>query len=61
MIELRRACRVCGCTDGDCSGCIERTGWPCSWVVDLETEAGPICSACVPAVEVVRGGLAYRG
>jgi ParB/RepB/Spo0J family partition protein len=36
-----RTCRVCGCTDADCSGCIERTGQACHWVeVDL-------CSACV--------------
>lgn len=37
-----RACRICGCTDDDCSGCIAATGVPCSWVpgeVDL-------CSAC---------------
>lgn len=33
-------CRECGCTDDDCSGCIERTGRPCSWV---ETD---LCSAC---------------
>lgn len=24
-----RRCRVCGCTDLDCSGCIARTGHPC--------------------------------
>ena len=35
-----RTCRACGCTDNDCSGCIERTGEPCHWVeIDL-------CSAC---------------
>lgn len=33
-------CRECGCTDDDCSGCIERTGQPCSW---LEED---LCSAC---------------
>ena len=37
-----RTCRVCGCTDDDCSICIERTGEPCHWV------AGDLCSACVP-------------
>lgn len=37
---IYRTCRVCGCTDEDCSGCVARTGEPCSWVeVDL-------CSAC---------------
>lgn len=35
-----RTCRVCGCTDDDCSQCVERTGMPCSWVED------DLCSAC---------------
>jgi hypothetical protein len=35
-----RTCRVCGCTDDDCSGCMERTGEPCHWVSD------DLCSAC---------------
>jgi hypothetical protein len=34
-------CTVCGCTDDDCSGCIERTGVPCYWV------SPTLCSACV--------------
>lgn len=33
-------CRKCGCTDSDCSQCIERTGQPCYW---LEED---LCSAC---------------
>lgn len=38
-----RACRVCGCTEDDCSGCVARTGEACSW-------AEPdLCTACVPA------------
>ena len=37
-------CRKCGCTDEDCSGCIERTGEPCYWVED------DLCSACVDNV-----------
>lgn len=36
--EMR--CRVCGCTDDDCRGCIERTGKPCYWI------AANLCSAC---------------
>jgi hypothetical protein len=36
-----RRCRVCGCTDADCEGCIERTGDACTWVED------DLCSACV--------------
>lgn len=36
-----RACRVCGCTENDCSQCIALTGAPCWWV-------GPdLCSACL--------------
>jgi hypothetical protein len=35
-----RQCRVCGCTDEDCSGCIERTGEPCGWA------AADLCTAC---------------
>lgn len=43
MREVKvRTCRVCGCTDANCSSCIERTGSPCSWV------ANDLCSACVP-------------
>lgn len=37
-----RHCRVCGCTDHDCSRCIERQGEPCHWVED------DLCSACMP-------------
>lgn len=33
-------CRECGCTDWDCSGCVERTGEPCYWVEE------DLCSAC---------------
>ena len=33
-------CRVCGCTDVDCSNCYERTGQPCFWVEP------DLCSAC---------------
>jgi len=38
-----RRCRICGCTDEDCSDCIARTGEPCSWVEE------DLCSACVTA------------
>lgn len=37
--DIRR-CRVCECTDDDCSGCIQRTGKPCHWVTE------DLCSAC---------------
>ena len=35
-----RACRVCGCTDDDCTQCIEKTGQRCHWVEP------DLCSAC---------------
>lgn len=37
---IARACRVCGCSDTDCRGCIEKTGEPCHWVEP------DLCSAC---------------
>lgn len=40
-------CRVCSCTQDDCSGCIERTGAPCYWIED------DLCSACVGEVKEV--------
>lgn len=41
-LKLRvRSCRVCGCTDTNCRGCVERTGRACHWI------AGDLCSACV--------------
>ena len=33
-------CRMCGCTDLDCSDCVQRTGEPCYWVEP------DLCSAC---------------
>ena len=38
-----RRCSVCGCTDDDCSTCVERTGGPCFWVGE------DLCSACAVA------------
>ena len=38
--STRWSCAVCGCTDNDCSRCIEETGAPCWWV------APSLCSAC---------------
>jgi hypothetical protein len=35
-----RTCEICGCTDEDCSQCVEKTGSPCNWVGD------ELCSAC---------------
>lgn len=39
--EPVRSCRVCGCTDDDCSQCIEATGEPCHWVGE------DLCSRCL--------------
>lgn len=35
-----QTCRICGCTDDDCSQCVEKTGAPCHWVEE------DLCSAC---------------
>lgn len=52
-----RNCRVCGCSDIDCSACILRTGAPCLWVRE------DLCSACATleqllerSLEMVRAG-----
>jgi len=46
--NAERKCRVCGCTDMDCSGCIARTGEPCYWVEE------DLCSACHERKVVLR-------
>lgn len=38
-------CRVCGCTEEDCSQCVKLTGHPCHWI---ETD---LCSACDDAIK----------
>ena len=47
-------CRLCGCSDADCRGCVEVIGRPCSWV------AREICSACAP-MELTPKGVAELG
>ena len=37
----KQTCRICGCTDDDRGGCIEKTGAPCFWIED------DLCSACL--------------
>jgi hypothetical protein len=48
-------CRVCGCTNADCSQCISRTGKPCHWVTE------DLCSACASGfntiIKVKRGNV----
>jgi hypothetical protein len=57
-------CRVCGCTEADCEGCVKRTGGPCSWTSGKKD----LCTACLPLIEtdvsilfVVRDGVADNG
>lgn len=45
LFEVNGVCRICACTDMDCSGCIEKNGHPCRWVEP------DLCSACVPSAE----------
>lgn len=48
----QRKCRVCECTDDDCSQCIEAQGHPCAWVED------DLCSRCAGAgtsINIQRG------
>lgn len=47
--DIELCCRECGCTQRDCSGCVERTGVPCEWV-ELD-----LCSACVDSKSLVGG------
>lgn len=46
LTDAPDACRVCGCTEDDCSQCVEKTGEPCSWV------SPGLCSACVDVDDV---------
>lgn len=49
-VTILHRCRECGCTDFDCSQCVERTGSPCFWVEDN------LCSACVEWETVTLAG-----
>jgi PRTRC genetic system protein E len=44
-------CRECGCTEDNCTQCVEKTGKPCHWV---ETD---LCSACVKTDEQIDADL----
>lgn len=44
-------CRVCGCTEDDCSECIKETGKPCHWVEP------DLCSACDDQVKAIEKQL----
>jgi hypothetical protein len=45
IISGIKKCRVCHCTDADCSQCIAKTGAPCTWVEPN------LCSACADEIE----------
>jgi hypothetical protein len=45
--KMIRTCRVCGCTDYDCSQCVEKTGQPCYWVEE------DLCSVCVKTIKAI--------
>jgi hypothetical protein len=45
-------CQCCGCTDVDCSQCVEAQGEPCHWVDEHRT----ICSRCYDEIEAKFGG-----
>jgi hypothetical protein len=59
--ESVRRCRACGCTDDDCSYCIERTGSPCyCHVADgIEVEED-LCSACAEGLGNLSGEIVQR-
>lgn len=44
VIRIMWACRVCGCTDNECSQCVEATGQPCHWVEP------DLCSRCADEI-----------
>jgi hypothetical protein len=44
-------CRICGCTEEDCSECIMATGEPCTWADGTEA----ICTRCVCPVQAGTG------
>lgn len=47
MAAAEISCRSCGCTDSDCSQCVEAQGHPCHWV-ELD-----LCSRCAATATVV--------
>ena len=44
LLSSQRECKVCGCTDLDCSQCITDQGEACYWVLNN------LCSRCAPKV-----------
>lgn len=50
-IRSERRCKVCGCTENNCSRCVKKTGKPCHWVEP------DLCSACSSNVKADIKGL----
>jgi hypothetical protein len=46
------ACRVCGCTERDCTECVDATGDACHWV-DGEDD---LCSRCADEIADAKRG-----
>ena len=54
VIKMDQKCRVCGCTDDDCSECIAAQGHPCHWVEE------DLCSRCSGRPQQQPGYPAWR-
>lgn len=52
----KNVCRACGCTPENCSGCVQRTGKPCSWV----DRGKSLCSACAGHAFLAADGTVDR-
>jgi len=46
-------CKICGCTDNNCTQCIEAQGKPCYWITQ------DLCSRCFTFDIVVKYGANY--
>ncbi len=52
-MEIIAKCKKCGCTENDCSKCIEAQGKPCYWVTK------DLCSRCFTYDIIVKHGANY--
>lgn len=50
---IQKTCKKCGCTDNNCSQCIEAQGKPCYWVTNT------LCSRCFTFDIVVKNNANY--
>lgn len=56
-------CSACGCTEADCSKCVDRTGGPCFWVKhDLCSACHELAGAALPSQYIrKKGGPSSHG